>query len=213
MDAELDVEELLEDQEDLELASALAVHLAVMRCRRQRAHASLCGQRPRHRGSVQRRLPNKKRSFELGMRLIHCEKWGVEGEPPIYDERDFERRFGVPRAVVVRIYDALKDCPSWKQSVNATGRVQSHPMQKNLSPFGVLANGQATDRSNEYARLPSSNLETAVKKQILQAALLVLLVLATLCAPSGPRFRLARWMASSSARSLEAGAAATIEAV
>lgn len=48
--------------------------------------------------------------------------------------------------------------------MNATGRVQSHPMQKLLSALRMLRYGEATDRSDEYVRLSSSTAEIAVKK-------------------------------------------------
>lgn len=82
------------------------------------------------------------------MRLILGDYWGVDGEPPVKDDREFDRRFRVPRAFLVRLYQALNDRPWWKQSVNATRRVQSHPMQNLVSALRVLAYGEETDRSD-----------------------------------------------------------------
>lgn len=66
----------------------------------------------------------------------------------------------------MRIYRGIKDRPWWRQSVNATGHLQSHPLQKLVSAFRVLAYGEATDRSDEYVRLFSSTVEIAVKKLV-----------------------------------------------
>jgi len=49
--------------------------------------------RRRHRGSVRGRAPKKKRDFNLGLRNILRDHWGVDGEPPVFDEGDFESRF------------------------------------------------------------------------------------------------------------------------
>lgn len=166
MDAavDLDVAALMQDQEDLEAASAVAAHLAVLRRFRQRLHASRCGRRPRYRGSVRGRRANKPRNFSAGLRSLLRDYFGVDGAPPVYSQPDFERRFRVPRVVFVRIYRALQDQPWWKQAVNATGRLQSHPLQKLVAAFRVLAYGEAADRADEYCRISSTTIDLAVKK-------------------------------------------------
>lgn len=68
--------------------------------------------------------------------------------------------------VFVRIYRALQDKPWWKQAVNATGRLQSHPLQKLVAAFRVLGYGEAADRADEYCRISSTTIDLAVKKLI-----------------------------------------------
>eukprot|EP00170_Pyropia_yezoensis_P003756 contig_15772_g3767 len=66
--------------------------------------------------------------------------------------------------VFVRLYRALCERPWWKQSINATGRLQSHPPQKLVGAFRVLAYEEATDRADEYCRVSASTIELAVKR-------------------------------------------------
>jgi len=67
------------------------------------------------------------------MHAIFRDYFGVGGLLPIYDDRDFETRFRVPRAVFWRIYLAVKDEPFFQQRVNATGKLKAHPLQKVVS--------------------------------------------------------------------------------
>lgn len=168
MDAELDLDEgaLVQDQEDLEAASVVAAHVAVLRRFRRRARARRCGRRSPFRGSRRGRLHNKLRDFSAGLHAILRDYFGLGGAPPVYSESDFERRFRVPRAVFVRIYRAVHDRPWWKQSVNATGRIQAHPLQKLVAAFRVLAYGEAADRADEYCRISRTTIDLAVKKLI-----------------------------------------------
>lgn len=86
MDAAVDpdVAALMQDQEDLEAASVVAAHLAVLRRFRQRVHAARCGRRPRYRGSVRGRRANKPRNFSAGLRALLRNYFGVDGAPPVY---------------------------------------------------------------------------------------------------------------------------------
>jgi len=88
--------------------------------------------------------------------------FGVDGIPPVYGLREFERRFRVPMPVFLRIYHAFQDRPFWVQSVNATGRPQAHPLQKLVAAFRVLGYGESCDRADEYVRLSSSKISRAV---------------------------------------------------
>jgi len=71
----------------------------------------------------------------------------------MYDARDFETRFRVPRAVFRRFYLADKDEPFFQQRSFATGKLQAHPLQKVEAAFRVIAYGEAADRANDYVRL------------------------------------------------------------
>ena len=80
------------DQEDPSSGLAMAVshHLRLLQlARRVRGCQRL---RRRHRGSVRGRAPNKKRDFNLGLRNILRDHFGVDGDPPVFDEADFESR-------------------------------------------------------------------------------------------------------------------------
>lgn len=120
----------------------------------------------RYPGSLPGRRPNKNRDFSVGVDNILRDYFGLNGNPPVYDEKDFERRFRVPRVVFDRIYKDIKDEPGWQQTINATGRPQSHPLQKLVAAFRVLAYGEAYDRTDEYVRLSRSTIEKATKSFI-----------------------------------------------
>jgi len=89
--------------------------------------------------------------------------FGVGGLPPFYDERDFETRFRVPRAVFRREYLAGKDEPFFQQRINATGKLQAHPLQNAVAAFRVIAYGEAADRADEYVRLSRTVIATSTK--------------------------------------------------
>jgi len=91
---------------------------------------------------------------------------GVRGLPPIYDERDLETRFRVPRSVFRRVYTAVKDEPFFQQRINATGKLQAHPLQKVVAEFRVIAYGEAADRADEYVRLSTTVIATSTKSLI-----------------------------------------------
>eukprot|EP00170_Pyropia_yezoensis_P003589 contig_14977_g3599 len=152
-----------EFDEDAALVLLLQHRLTLLRLRRRRR-----GRKgpARRRGSVQGRMPNKKRNFALGVAMIRRDYFGVGGAPPIYDEVDFERRFRVPRTLFLRIYYDIKDLTWWAQRPNATGRLQAHPLQKLVAAFRVLGYGESPDRVDEYVRLSKSTVHEAVRRLV-----------------------------------------------
>ena len=148
--------------DDVATSAVVAAHVATLLEWRRRAMAARRVQRPRYRGSTPGRAANRPRNFELGLHSILRDYFGVDGLPPVYGLREFERRFRVPMSVFLRIYHAIKDRPFWVQSVNATGRPQAHPLQKLVAAFRVLGYGESCDRADEYVRLSSSTISRAV---------------------------------------------------
>jgi len=153
-----------EDTEDLQIASAVVAHLHALRHWRKRARGSRVHRRPRYVGSMPGRRPNKRRNFRSGLRAILRDHLGLNGEPPVYNEGDFERRFRVPRSVFLRINNAVKDRLFFAQRINATGRFQAHPLQKVVAAFRVIAYGEAPDRTDEYMRLSASTIAMSVRE-------------------------------------------------
>lgn len=121
--------------DDDEVAVLVAHHhrLTILRLLRRRRLMSRITRR--RRGSLPGRRPNKNRDFSLGLQSIIRDYFGVSGHEPIYDETDFERRFRVPRVVFMRIFNDIKHEPWWEQRPNATGRLQAHPLQKQVGAF------------------------------------------------------------------------------
>jgi len=72
MDGSLEwsAEAMLEDTEDLHVASAGAAHLEALRHWRKRTHGSRVQRRRRYVGSVPGHRPNKRRTFRSGLRAI-----------------------------------------------------------------------------------------------------------------------------------------------
>ena len=73
------------------------------------------------------------------------------------------RHLRVPRSVFRRVYQAVKDEPFSQQRINATGRLQAHPLQKVVAAFRVIAYGEAAERADEYVRLSRSTVAQATK--------------------------------------------------
>jgi len=153
--------------DDLTTATVVAAHVAtVLHWLRRRRATRAAVQRPRYRGSVPGRAANCRRDFALGLHCILKDYFGIDGQPPVFGSSLFERRFRVPRSLFVRIYNDLKDRPFWKQRINATGQPQSHPIQKLVGAFRVLAYGECPDRGDEYVRLSQATIEVATKKLV-----------------------------------------------
>jgi len=155
---------MLKDTEDLQTASAVAAHLQALRHWQKRARGSRVHRRPRYVRSVPGRRPNKRRKFRSGLRATLRDYFVLNGDPPVYNEGDFERRFRMPRSVFLRVYNAVKVRPFFAQRINATGRLQAHPLQKVVAAFRVIAYGEAPDRTDEYVRLSASTFAMSVRE-------------------------------------------------
>jgi len=134
--------------DDVATSAVVAVHVATLLEWRRRAMAARRVQRQRYRGSTPGRAANKRCNLELGLHSILRDYFGVDGLPPVYGLREFERGFSVPMPVFLRIYHAIRNRPFWGQSVNATGRPQAHPLQKLVAAFRVLVSGESCDRAD-----------------------------------------------------------------
>lgn len=154
-------------QEEQALATALMLRCATARHRRLAA-AGAAGRRRQamYRGSTPGRRPNKRQECDLGLHKILRDYFGADGQAPVHNEKDFERRFRVLQDVFLRIFEAVKDQPSFRQHINATGRPQAHHMQTVVAAFRVIAYGEAYDRAEEYVRLSRSSITVATKNLI-----------------------------------------------
>ena len=63
------------------------------------------------RGSLPGRSPTKLRDFAHGERGILRDYFSLDGRPPIYDEKDFERGFRLPRIAFDRGYRDILSVP------------------------------------------------------------------------------------------------------
>jgi len=113
------------DQDDRSSGIAMAVSHHIRLPQLARRLRGCQSRRRRHSGWLRERAPSKEHDFNLGLRNILRDYWGVDGEPPVFDEADFESRLRTPRAVFMRIYNDIQDETFFCQCNNATGRSQA----------------------------------------------------------------------------------------
>jgi len=134
--------------------------------RRHRRNAAQRARRRRFVGSVAGRRASRPRDLDQGMRGIMRDFFGVDGQPPVYGEETFERRFRVPQSLFMSVYEAICDRPCGRQSINATRRPRAHVLQKLVAAFCVAAYGGSLDRADEYVRLSNFTTDVATKKLV-----------------------------------------------
>jgi len=149
--------------DDLDVATVLVARDGLLLRRALRSARGRVEKRP-VAGSWSGRRPNRHRDFDLRAHSIMRDYFGVGGEPPAYSERDFEKRHRMPRLVLKRLYEAMRDEPWWWRSANATGRLQPHPLQKFVSALRVLGYGEPYNRADEYFRLSRSTIAEATRR-------------------------------------------------
>jgi hypothetical protein len=107
----------------------------------------------RHGGS----LPGKtdlKRDFEGANNTLFCHYFG---DAPFYSETQFERRFGMPRAVFSRVFDELKTTDAFKRKFNPVNHTWGiFPLNKFCCCLRVLVYGEASDKLDEYFQIAES---------------------------------------------------------
>jgi len=82
----------------------------------------------------------------------------VNGDPPVYAEIDFTRRFRLPRIVFDCVYRDLLSEQDFQQRLSATSEPQASTLQKMTAALRVLAFGVANDSADEYVRLSESTV-------------------------------------------------------
>jgi len=128
------------------------------------AHAGEAEETNPRPGSYPGKAPYKNGGFFLGETAHRRVCFGLNGQPPIYDEVNFERGFRVPRVVFDRLYRAALCERYLQQRGNATGEPQSSTLVTLSAALRVLAYGEATDRVDEYVRLTESTVNETVHR-------------------------------------------------
>jgi len=100
---------LLAEDDGAVVCAAVQSHMDLQLLIRRRSRAARANRRRHYRGSVPGRRPSERRDFAAGLLNIQRDYSGVNAEPPIFDDHDFETRFLVRRSVFRRIYLAVKD--------------------------------------------------------------------------------------------------------
>jgi len=99
-----------EFDEDLDLAVVLGAAAGLYLRRALRVVCGRVCKRPIG-GSRRGRQPNRNRGFDMVEHSILRDYFGVGGQPPVYSELDFEKRFHMPRVVIHRLYAAVHNEP------------------------------------------------------------------------------------------------------
>jgi len=154
---------VLAEDDGADVAAVVQAHVNVLMAVRRRARAKRIARQWLYRGFTAGRRGNKRRDFAAGVHAILRDYVGAGGLLPIYDDRDFETRFRVIRAVFRRVYLAVKDEPFFQQRINETGKLQAHPLQKVVAAFRVIAYGEAADGADEYVRLSRTVIAKSTK--------------------------------------------------
>jgi len=154
---------LLAEKDGADTAAVVQAHVNVLMAVRRRTRAKRIARRSLYRGSTAGRRGNKRRDFAAGVHDIWRDRFGAGGLLPICDDRDFEMRFRVPRAVFRRIYLAVKDKPFFQQRIYATGKLQAHPLQKVVEALRLIAYGEAADPADKYVRLSRTVIAKSTK--------------------------------------------------
>jgi len=154
---------LLAEDDGADVAAVVHAHVNAVMAVRRRSRARRIARRRQYHGSTAGRRANKRRDFGAGVHKLLRDYCGVGGPSPIFDERDFETRFRVPRAAFRRVYQAVKDEPFFQQRINATGKLRAHPLKKQVAAFRVITYGEAAYRAVDNVRLSRTVIAMSTK--------------------------------------------------
>ena len=111
------------------------------------------GERP-WGGSVPGKAPNKARNFQLAKATLMRQYFN--GEDSIFDEFDFERRFRMPRAVFMKVKDAVIGEGPFTQRFDGSGKPGIDPLVRLTACFRRLAYGTSSDLADEQFEVSES---------------------------------------------------------
>ena len=112
-------------------------------------------------GSKKGKAPNKNRDFASAYAKLVKDYFN--GADSIYDERDFELRYRMPRSVFSVIYDRINGQGEFVEAKDCIGKPGIHPLVRISACLRYLCYGCATDREDENMRIGSSTLNKAVR--------------------------------------------------
>lgn len=83
---------------------------------------------------------------------------------PKYGERDFERRFRMPRSVFEKIYERIEGKGIFVQRRDAVKREGIHPLLRMTAAMRMLAYGGAADALDEYLQMSEDSIMLSTKE-------------------------------------------------
>ena len=125
-----------------------------------------------HGGSRPAKAPNRFRNMQEGHLRILDDYFISQqmvradgGRGPVFSEREFERRFRVPRKVWDEIFHvASENNKYFQQSPDATGLLGASGLQKMVSAIRQLAYGVGADSTTEYCRISETVANRSLKE-------------------------------------------------
>ena len=118
--------------------------------------------RKQHGGSKHGRSKAKPRDFPGAYARVVGDYF--MGPASKYNEKDFERRFRVPRAVFSRVHDkVMGQYPFVGPLKDAVGKPGIYPLVKLVACFRYVAYGDAFDSLDEYLQMSEDSVREATK--------------------------------------------------
>jgi len=113
-------------------------------------------------GPPRSRKKNKDRDFPLAYANVIRDYFS--GPDSIYDEKDFERRFRVPRVIFNCIWEKLQgEYPFVGPVKDALGKPGIFPLVRLVACFRHIAYGDGYDREDEYCRMSEDSVRVSAK--------------------------------------------------
>lgn len=111
--------------------------------------------------SLPGKAANKKRDFKGAYENVKRQYFN--GDASIYDDKDFERRFRMPREVFTRIHDKLLGKDPFMQKVDALGKEGIYPLVRMIAAIRMLSYGDSADRQDEYLQISETAAAESMK--------------------------------------------------
>lgn len=112
------------------------------------------------KGSLAGKKANKPRNFEEAYERLFRDYFAAN---PKYEEKDFERRFPMPRSVFQRIYSTLLGKGIFVRKEDCTKKKGIYPLVRMTAALRMLAYGAAADSLNEYLQMGEDSIGLSMK--------------------------------------------------
>ena len=86
------------------------------------------------------------------------------GNDSVYNEVDFERRFGVPRVIFNQIFNSLQGEGCFTRKYNCAGRAGIFPLVRLVACFRKLVSGDCDDRMDEMLQMSETAMNFTFKE-------------------------------------------------
>jgi len=113
-------------------------------------------------GSRKGKAPNIARDFAGAYSMVVQHYFS--GMDSLYTEEQFERRFGAPRSVVSRIYNAVRGYDPFLLKTNRAGMKPGiRPLVRIVAAFRMLVYGDSADHYDEHLQISETEMSSNLK--------------------------------------------------